>query len=203
MKIICIVQNFADHNIRNSVTLPDRPLFFLKPDSAVVHRNRPFFIPDFSDNIQYEVGLLVKISKLGKCINEKFAHTYYNEIGLGVNFIARDLQQEAIRKGEPWEIAATFDYSAIVSPFVTKDKFPDIHNIHFSLFKNEERVQYGNSNQMIFSIDQIICHVSKFMTLKIGDILFTGTPAGTGRVNINDRLCGFIEEEQFLRFRIK
>lgn len=203
MKIICIGRNYPGHIVELERPLPESPLFFLKPDSAIVRRNRPFFIPAFSDEIHYETELLVKISKLGKCIQEKFAHTYYDEIGLGIDFTARDLQQQVIQNGEPWEIAKAFDYSAIVSPFVSKDKFPDIHNINFSLLKNDEVVQQGNSGQMIFTIDKIISYVSQFMTLKIGDIIFTGTPAGTGPVAINDRLQGFIEEEKFLDFRIK
>lgn len=203
MKIICIGWNYIDHVVELGHKIPEQPLFFLKPDSSILQRNRPFFIPSFSQEINYEVELLIKIGKLGKCIQEKYAHTYYDEIGLGIDFTARDLQRECIKNGQPWEKAKSFDSSAVISHFVKKEVFKDIYDIHFSLFKNGEKVQQGNSGKMIFSIDKIISFVSQFMMLKIGDIIFTGTPSGVGKVTINDRLQGYIEDELFFDFKIK
>lgn len=203
MKIICIGWNYQDHIEELPHQKPDKPLFFLKPDSAIVQHNRPFFIPDFSNEIDYEVEFTVRICKLGKCIQEKYAHTYYEEVGLGIDFTARDIQRECMSKGNPWEIAKAFDNSAVLSKFVDKNKYPDLRNLQFSLLKNEEVVQTGNTKNMIFNIDEIISYVSQYMTLKIGDIIFTGTPSGIGPVKINDRLQGFIEDEKMFDFRIK
>lgn len=203
MKIICIGKNYRSHIQEFDHQIPEFPLFFLKPDSAIITRNRPFFVPNFAQEFHYEVELLVRICKLGKCIQEKFAHTYYDEIGLGIDFTARDVQRQCMQTGAPWEIAKAFDGSAVVSNFVKKSEFADIQNISFSLLKNGELVQRGNSSEMLFSVDKIIAYVSQFMTLKTGDIIFTGTPAGVGKVDINDVLQGFIEERQFLKFRIK
>ncbi len=203
MKIICIGCNYIDHITELGRKIPEQPLFFLKPDSAILQRNRPFFIPDFSQEVDHELELLVRINRLGKYIQEKYAHSYYDEIGLGIDFTARDLQRELMNRGEPWEKAKAFDGSAVVSPFVKKDKFADLYNLNFSLLKNGEKVQKGNSGQMLFHIDKIISFVSQFITLKIGDIIFTGTPAGVGKIAINDRLQGYIEEELFFDFKIK
>jgi len=203
MKIICIGLNYIDHATELGLKIPEQPLFFLKPDSSVLQRNKPFFIPSFSQEIEYEVELLVRIGKLGKCIQEKFAHTYYDEIGLGIDFTARDLQRECMQNGLPWEKAKTFDNAAVISQFIKKEKFKDIHDISFSLHKNGKIVQQGNSGKMIFNIDKIISFVSQFMTLKIGDIIFTGTPVGVGKVTINDRLQGYVEDELFFDFKIK
>lgn len=203
MKIICIGRNYSNHIYELGHQKPENPLFFLKPDSAILQRNRPFFYPEFSQDLQYEVELLVRINKLGKYIQPKFAHTYYQEIGLGVDFTARDLQKECIEKGLPWEIAKAFDNSAVISPFMDKSNLPDLNNIPFSLYKNGEQVQVGNSGDMIFPIDHIISYISQFMTLKIGDIIFTGTPEGVGKVAIGDRLQGYIGDEKLLDFRIK
>lgn len=203
MKIICIGRNYVAHITELENKLPEEPLFFLKPDSAIVQHNRPFFIPDFSREIHYEIEVLVKISKLGKYIQEKYAHTYYNEIGLGIDFTARDLQRKCMEEGNPWEIAKSFDNSAIVSKFLSKDQFPDLQNIDFSLYKNGEIVQRGNTGDMIFSIDTVISYISRFMTLKIGDIIYTGTPSGVGPVVINDRLEGYLGNLKLLDFRIK
>lgn len=203
MKIICIGLNYKSHIQELKCETPDQPLFFLKPETSMILRNRPFFLPDFSNDIHYEVELLVKINKVGKFIQKRFAHTYYDEIGLGIDFTARDIQQEAMAKGLPWELSKAFDGSAIIGNFLPKSQFPNLQNINFHLQKNEQIVQKGNSADMLFEIDDIIAYVSQFITLKIGDIIFTGTPVGVGRVEINDRLQGFIEEQKMFDFRVK
>jgi len=203
MKIICVGRNYLSHIREFDNQVPEVPVFFLKPDTAVVTRNRPFFLPEFSQEVHYETELLVRINKVGKYIKEKFAHTYYEEIGLGVDFTARDLQRECIENGNPWEIAKAFDHSAIIGKFISKNQFFDISNINFKMLLNDQLVQEGNSKEMVFSIDRIIAYVSQFMTLKMGDIIFTGTPKGVGSVKINDRLQGFIENEKFFDFRVK
>lgn len=203
MKIICIGLNYKSHIQELKCETPEKPLFFLKPETSMILRNRPFFLPDFSNDIHYEVELLVKINKVGKFIQKRFAHTYYDEIGLGIDFTARDIQQEAMAKGLPWELSKAFDGSAIIGNFLPKSQFADLQNINFHLLKNEQIVQKGNSADMLFDIDDIIAYVSQFITLKIGDIIFTGTPIGVGRVDINDRLQGFIEEQKIFDFRVK
>ena len=196
MKIICIGRNYIDHAKELNNPVPSEPLFFLKPDSAILPKRNPFYIPNFTNIVHYEVELIIKICKLGKNINENFANTYYNEIGLGIDFTARDLQDKCKEKGHPWEIAKAFDQSAVVSAkFIDKKKL-NLNNINFSLKKNGEIVQQGNSSNMLFNFDEIIAHVSKFMTLKIGDLIFTGTPAGVGKVKIGDELIGYLEDEQ-------
>lgn len=203
MKIICIGLNYKSHIQELKCETPEQPLFFLKPETSMILRNRPFFLPDFSNDIHYEVELLVKINKVGKFIQKRFAHTYYDEIGLGIDFTARDIQQEAMAKGLPWELSKAFDGSAIIGNFLPKSQFPNLQNINFHLQKNEQIVQKGNSADMLFDIDDIIAYVSQFITLKIGDIIFTGTPVGVGRIEINDRLQGFIEEQKMFDFRVK
>ncbi|SRR5574344_500601 len=203
MKIICIGRNYLPHIQELGHEIPTVPVFFMKPETSLIVRNRPFFLPDFSNQVEYEVELLVRINKVGKCIQEKFAHTYYDEIGLGIDFTARDLQKSCTVNGNPWEIAKSFDGSAVISEFVDKQKFNDIQNINFRLDLNGQTVQTGNSSEMIFSIDKIIAYISQFVTLKIGDIIFTGTPKGVGKVAINDRLEGFIEDAKMLNFTIK
>lgn len=203
MKIICIGLNYKSHIQELKCETPEQPLFFLKPETSMILRNRPFFLPDFSNDIHYEVELLVKINKVGKFIQKRFAHTYYDEIGLGIDFTARDIQQEAMAKGLPWELSKVFDGSAIIGNFLPKSQFPNLQNINFHLQKNEQIVQKGNSADMLFEIDDIIAYVSQFITLKIGDIIFTGTPVGVGRIEINDRLQGFIEEQKMFDFRVK
>lgn len=204
MKIIAIGRNYIDHAKELNNPVPEKPVFFCKPDSAILRNNDPFYYPDFSKNIHYEVELVFKISKVGKHIEKQFAHRYYNEIGIGIDFTARDLQDECKKKGLPWEIAKGFDYSAPLSNnFINKSKFENVQDINFSLQKNGEIVQLGNSKNMIFSIDAIIEYVSKFMTLKIGDLIFTGTPEGVGPVQIGDRLTAKIEDEVLLDFEIK
>lgn len=203
MKIICIGLNYKSHIQELKCETPEQPLFFLKPETSMILRNRPFFLPDFSNDIHYEVELLVKINKVGKFIQKRFAHTYYDEIGLGIDFTARDIQQEAMAKGLPWELSKAFDGSAIIGNFLPKSQFTNLQNINFHLQKNEQIVQKGNSADMLFEIDDIIAYVSQFITLKIGDIIFTGTPVGVGRIEINDRLQGFIEEQKMFDFRVK
>lgn len=203
MKIICIGRNYLPHIKELGHQVPTEPSFFLKPETAMIVRNRPFFLPDFSNQVEYEVELLVRINKVGKCIQEKFAHTYYDEIGLGIDFTARDLQKQCIENGNPWEIAKAFDGSAVISEFVDKQQFENIENINFHLDLNGNTVQVGNSSEMLFSIDKIISYVSQFITLKIGDIIFTGTPKGVGKVAINDTLEGWIENQKLLNFRVK
>jgi len=183
--------------------VPEKPVFFLKPDSALVIRNRPFFYPDFSKDVHHEIEVVLKISKVGRSVEEKFAHRYFNEIALGVDFTARDLQSEAKKKGLPWEIAKGFDYSAPISEFLPLDNFEDPGNINFSLQINGEERQKGNTKDMIFSFSRIISYVSQFMTLKTGDFIYTGTPAGVGPVKIGDHLEGFLEDKKLLNFRVK
>lgn len=203
MKIICIGKNYLGHVRELGGNVPESPIFFLKPDTALTVRNRPFFLPDFAQRFDYETEILIRICKVGKCIQEKFAHTYYDSVGLGIDFTARDVQQRCRQNGEPWEICKGFDGSAAVSKFVAKEHFPDMLNLDFRLCVNDKVVQQGNTANMIFNFDRIISYVSQFITLKMGDIIFTGTPEGIGPVNINDRLQGFIGDEKFLDFRIK
>jgi 2-keto-4-pentenoate hydratase/2-oxohepta-3-ene-1,7-dioic acid hydratase in catechol pathway len=204
MKIVCIGLNYHSHLAEMGKECPDVPIFFFKPDTSILLKNRPFFLPDFSQNMQYELEVVVRISKVGKHIQPKFAHTYYNEIGLGIDFTARDLQKAYSKKGLPWEISKSFDNSAAVSHFLPLDTFDyNVSNLNFHLLLNGNRVQSGNTSDMIFKVDEIICYVSQFITLKIGDLLFTGTPAGVGKVAINDHLQGFLEDKKLLDFRIK
>ena len=203
MKIICIGLNYHSHIQELKSQIPDVPVFFMKPETAMIVKNRPFFLPDFSNDIHYEVELLVRINKLGKSIQKKFAHTYYDEIGLGIDFTARDLQQKVRSEGLPWEITKSFDGSAVIGTFLPKTQFTDLKNISFHLQLNDRIVQQGNSSDMIFDIDSIIEYVSQFVTLKIGDIIYTGTPIGVGPVAINDRLQGFIGDQKLFDFRVK
>ncbi len=203
MKIICIGRNYSEHikELNNKQT--EYPVFFLKPDTALIQKHMPFFIPPFSKLIHYEVEIVLKICKVGKHIQTKFAHTYYDSIGLGIDFTARDIQNQCKKLGLPWEAAKAFDFSAPVSQFFLKSKFQDINSLSFSLKKNDEIVQNGNTSEMIFSFDEIIAHVSKYITLKTGDYIFTGTPSGVGQVLPNDILTGFIEDKQVLQVKIK
>lgn len=203
MKIICIGRNFANHAKELNNPLPKEPLFFLKPDSSILPKRNPFFIPNFSNEVHYEVELIIKICKLGKNISEKFASQYYNQIGLGIDFTARDVQIECKKKGHPWEKAKAFDNSAVISSkFINKNDI-DLNNIIFSLNKNDIIVQSGCSSDMLFSFDQIISNISKYMTLKIGDLIFTGTPEGVGKVSIGDELRGFIGNKEMFKTKIK
>jgi 2-keto-4-pentenoate hydratase/2-oxohepta-3-ene-1,7-dioic acid hydratase in catechol pathway len=204
MKIICIGRNYAKHAKELNNPLPKEPVFFLKPDTALLPKKQPFFVPDFSEDIHYEAEIVVKINRVGKNIQEKFASKYYDEIGLGIDFTARDLQQACKKEGLPWEKAKAFDGSAPVGQkFIPIAQIDNLKNVNFSLVINGEERQVGNTNDMIFSIDAIISYVSKFVTLKIGDLIFTGTPEGVGQININDHLEGFIEKEKVLDLKIK
>jgi len=203
MKIICIGRNYADHAKEMKSALPTEPIFFLKPDTSYLKPGNPFFIPSFSDNIHYECELVIKICKVGKNISEKFAPKYYQEIGLGIDFTARDLQEKCKEKGLPWEMAKAFEHSSPISKeFLQIDKL-DWENLTFKLLKNEEVVQVGYTKDMIFNVNQIISYVSKFMTLKTGDLIYTGTPAGVGPIKIGDSLKGFINELEMFEVRIK
>lgn len=203
MKIICIGRNYSEHAKELNNPLPATPVFFMKPESALVRGNLPFFYPSFSNDIHYEAELVLHINKVGRNITVKHAHTYYDGIGIGIDFTARDLQQEAKQKGLPWEMAKSFDSSAPVSEFIPVDEIADLNNIEFSLYKNGLMVQQGNSADMIFKFDTIISYVSRFVTLKMGDMIFTGTPAGVGPVIIGDKLEGFIGEKKVLLCNIR
>ena len=203
MKIICIGRNYAEHAKELNNAVPEEPVFFMKPDSSLLLKNKPFFIPEFSNEIHHEIEVVLRINRLGRHIEERFAHRYYNEIGLGIDFTARDIQRKCKEKGMPWEIAKAFDQSAMLSEFVPKNKLPDISSISFELKKNDETVQTGNTSDMLFSIDKIIAYISKFVTLKIGDLIYTGTPSGVGPVQINDRLTGYLEGQEMFRFNVK
>lgn len=203
MKIICIGRNYAKHIEELKNEKPEHPVLFLKPDTAILSKNAPFVIPSFSSNIHYEVEVLVKISKVGKYVQPKFAHNYYNEIGLGIDFTARDIQNNCKTKGLPWEKAKAFDGSALVGKFVSKSKFKDVNNIDFSLQQNGEIVQQGNTKAMLWKIDELIAYVSQYFTLKTGDIIFTGTPEGVGKIEENDQLIGSIENEEFFNVNVK
>ncbi len=204
MKIFAIGLNYASHNKEMKRTfVSEEPVIFMKPDTALLKDGKPFFLPDFSEEVHYETELVVKINRLGKNIAERFAHRYYDEVTVGIDFTARDLQRKQKELGLPWEIAKSFDSSAAIGTFVSKEALGDINNINFRLNINGNTVQQGNTKDMIFSVDKIIAHISQFFTLKIGDLIFTGTPAGIGPVSINDQLEGFLENEQLLQFRIK
>lgn len=203
MKIICIGRNYVAHARELNNEVPDSPVFFMKPDSALVINNRPFFYPEFSNDVHYELEVVIRINRLGRSIEEQFAGRYYSEVALGVDFTARDLQAEQKKRGLPWEIAKGFDYSAPISEFFPVEKFGDIHNLSFRLDLNGKTVQDGNTSLMIFSFEKIISYVSRFMTLKTGDLIYTGTPAGVGPVAISDRLEAYLEGEKLMDFPVK
>ena len=203
MKIICVGRNYVEHAKELNNKAPKDPVLFLKPDTAILLKKQPFFIPEFSNNVHHEVEILVKINRIGKHIDQKFAHKYYDEIGLGIDFTARDLQSQLKEKGLPWEKAKAFDGSAVTGNFVSKAKFANVNNINFSLKKNDEVVQRGNTLLMQWKIDTLIEYISKYFTLKIGDIIFTGTPSGVGKVISDDTLVGFLEEEEMFSIKVK
>lgn len=203
MKIICIGRNYANHIEELKNERPSEPVIFMKPDSAVLLKQHPFVIPEFSEDIHHEIELIVKISKVGKYIEPKFAHKYYDEISVGIDFTARDLQAKLKEKGLPWEKAKAFDGSAVVGDFLPKSNFVSLENITFELKNNDITVQKGNSDMMLWNISELISYVSQFFTLKIGDIIFTGTPAGVAAVKPNDVLEGFLEGQKLFRIQVK
>lgn len=202
MKIICIGRNYAKHIEELANERPENPVVFLKPDSSILPRKNPFFIPPFSNDVHYEVEVLVKINKVGKHIASRFAHKYYDEIGLGIDFTARDIQQKCKEKGLPWEKAKAFDSSAVIGDFYDKSNF-DLENLSFKLFKNDKVVQDGNTKAMLWKVDELISYVSQYFTLKKGDIIFTGTPAGVGKVSENDILIGEINNCKAFEIKVK
>lgn len=203
MKLICIGRNYTDHIKELSNERPEEPVVFMKPDSAILPKEQDFYIPEFSNDVHYEVEVLIKIKKVGKHIDQRFAHKYYDEIGLGIDFTARDLQSQLKSKGLPWEKAKGFDGSAVVGQWLQKSNFDDLNNLNFSLLKNNEEVQKGNTSLMLWKIDEIISYVSKFFMLKKGDIIFTGTPAGVGKIEVNDYLSGILEGQELFTVKIK
>lgn len=204
MKIICIGRNYSEHAKELNNAVPKKPMFFLKPDSAVLPKRNPLFIPEWTNDLHYEVELVYKITRLGKYISEKHAHKYYDSIGIGIDFTARDIQDEVKAKGHPWEIAKAFDGSAALgSKYIKLSDLENKEDIRFELKKNDEVVQRGSSTDMIFNIDKIIAYVSQYMTLKIGDLIFTGTPSGVGKVNPGDKLEAFLEGKKLLKVDIK
>lgn len=201
MKIFCIGRNYVAHAQELDNEVPSSPLVFMKPSTALLQENKPFYYPSFSNDIHYEVELVLKIKKHGKHIEKQFAHLYYDHIGLGIDFTARDIQSELKKKGHPWEIAKSFDSSAVISTFHPISELPK--EIPFTLKKNGEVVQDGNSNRMIFDFDTIISYISKRFTLQIGDLIYTGTPAGVGPIQIGDQLEGFIDKKSVFQVEIK
>ncbi|GAB4511591.1 MAG: fumarylacetoacetate hydrolase family protein [Allomuricauda sp.] len=203
MKLICIGRNYVDHIKELKNERPDEPVVFIKPDSAILPKEQDFYIPEFSNDVHYEVEVLVKIKKVGKHIAKEFAHKYYDEVGLGIDFTARDLQAKLKAKGLPWEKAKGFDGAAVVGNWLPKKKFQSMDDLSFSLVKNGETVQDGNTSLMLWKIDEIIAYVSTFFMLKKGDIIFTGTPAGVGKVSPNDYLVGTLEGEQLFDINVR
>lgn len=203
MKIIAIGRNYAEHAKELNNPVPTTPVIFMKPETALLKENKPFYHPDFSEDVHHEIELVLKISKEGKHISEKFAGNYYEEIGLGIDFTARDVQARHKEKGLPWELAKAFDGSAPISTFVPKTKFESVYDINFKLDINGETRQQGNTRDLLFSFESIIAFVSKYITLKKGDLIFTGTPPGVSKVKIGDRLEGYLEDEKMLDFYVK
>ena len=203
MKIICVGRNYADHIEELKNEKPTDPVLFLKPDTSILLKKQPFFIPDFSEEVHHEVEVLVKIKKIGKHIDRKFAHKYYDEIGLGIDFTARDLQAKLKEKGLPWEKAKAFDGAAVIGNFLPKETFKSVDDINFSLEKNGEIAQNASTKLMLWKIDELIEYISKYFTLKIGDVIFTGTPAGVAKVNSEDKLKGYIEDKQMFSIKVK
>ena len=203
MKIICIGRNYADHIAELENERPKDPVVFIKPDTTIGQSNTPFYIPDFSNEVHHEIELVIRINRIGKHIQEKFAHKYYDQISVGIDFTARDLQAQLKAKGLPWEKAKSFDGATVLGGWVSKDQFEDLQNLNFHLDKNGAPVQQGNSKFMLYTIDQLIAYVSTFFTLKIGDVLFTGTPAGVGAVAEDDLLEGYLEGQLLFRQKVK
>jgi len=202
MKIICVGRNYNDHINELNNQKPTEPVIFMKPDTSVLLKTFPFVIPEFSNDVHHEVEVLVKINKVGKYIQPKFAHKYYNQIGLGIDFTARDVQAKLKAKGLPWEIAKGFDGATVLGEFVSKEQFADVQNLSFQLTKNGTVVQSGHTKDMLWTIDELIAYVSQYFTLKIGDIIFTGTPAGVAKVNPDDELEGFLEDKKMFAIKV-
>lgn len=203
MKIVCVGRNYAAHIEELQNEKPKHPVLFLKPDTTILQKKQPFFIPHFSNDIHYEVEVLVKIQRLGKHIHPEFAHKYYSQIGLGIDFTARSVQNELKEKGLPWEKAKAFDGSTLIGEWYNKNTFESLEDISFSLEKNGEKVQLGNTSNMLWKIDELIAYCSQYFTLKIGDVLFTGTPSGVGAVSLGDHLVGYLEGQQAFSVKIK
>jgi 2-keto-4-pentenoate hydratase/2-oxohepta-3-ene-1,7-dioic acid hydratase in catechol pathway len=203
MKIICIGRNYTNHIQELNNERPSEPVVFMKPDSAVLLKQHPFVIPAFSEDIHHEIELIVRINKVGKYIEPQFAHKYYDEISVGIDFTARELQQKLASQGLPWEKAKAFDGSAVIGDFLDKKQFSSLENLTFELNKNNETVQKGNSNRMLWNIDELISYVSQYFTLKIGDVIFTGTPEGVAVVKPDDVLEGFLEGQKLFRIQVK
>ena len=203
MKLICIGRNYSEHIEELANERPSEPVVFVKPDSAILPKEQDFYIPEFTKEVHYEVEVLIKIKKVGKHIDPKFAHTYYDEIGLGIDFTARDLQAKLKEKGLPWEKAKGFDGAAVIGKWVEKSRYKDLNNLNFSLLRNGQLVQQGNTGLMLWKMDELIAYVSQFFMLKKGDIIFTGTPKGVGKILPNDYLSGFLEKEEMLTVNIK
>ncbi len=203
MKIFCIGRNYMDHVKEMKSNIPDTPVVFMKPDTSLLKNNQAFFYPDFTSNLHYGVEIVVKINRVGKNITTKFAHRYYSQIAIGINLIANDIQTLHVEKGLPWEIANSFDNSAPISKFYNINEFGEINNINFSLNQNNNMVQQGNTSDMIFDIDNLIAYISKIFTVKIGDLIYTGTPAGVGAVSVGDKFEAYIENEKLLICSIK
>ena len=203
MKIICVGRNYAEHAKELNNEVPTEPVLFMKPKNALLQNNHPFYYPDFTDNLHYECELVLRVCKNGKHIQEKFADKYYNETSVGIDFTARDLQDKQKTKGLPWEIAKSFDNSAVVGKFIPLTPETDKKDINFCLYKNKEIVQQGNTKHLIFTFDFLLAYISKFFTLNIGDLIFTGTPVGVGPVEIGDNLEAFIENDSLLEFMVK
>ena len=203
MKVIAVGRNYVEHAKELNNPVPVSPVIFMKPDTAVLKDNKPFYLPDFSQEIHHEIEIVLKVSKEGKHISEKFAGNYFEEIGVGIDFTARDIQQKHKEKGLPWELAKSFDNSAPISRFIPKIHFTNLYDLDFKLDVNEQTVQHGNTKDLLFSFEQLIVFISEYITLKKGDLIFTGTPAGVGKVNIGDRLTGYLENEKLLDFEIK
>lgn len=203
MKIICIGRNYADHISELGNQRPDEPVVFLKPDTALLSKEQDFYLPEFSKDVHHEIELVVRINKAGKHISPKFAHKYYDEITLGIDFTARDVQQKLKEKGLPWEKAKAFDGSAVIGNLISKKVFPSIENLNFELRKNDQAVQTGNTADMLWTVDELIAHVSEYFTLKTGDLIFTGTPQGVAAVKSGDVLEGLLAQEKLFRLHVK
>jgi 2-keto-4-pentenoate hydratase/2-oxohepta-3-ene-1,7-dioic acid hydratase in catechol pathway len=203
MKIICIGRNYTNHIAELKNERPTEPVVFMKPDSAILLKQHPFVLPEFSNDVHHEIELIVKINKVGKYIEPKFAHKYYDEISVGIDFTARDLQDQLKAKGLPWEKAKAFDGSAVIGEFISKEQFASLEDVNFELIKNGAVAQKGNSSLMLWKIDELVAYVSQFFTLKIGDIIFTGTPEGVAAVQPNDVLEGYLEGQQLFRIQVK